>query len=230
MTKRLIGISGLKTAGKDTTYQIIAEQRHGVKRAAFADKLKIMAMRALGYDGTPGELISLANRLKEDGGRVDSCYLDNAPFSGSLQPFGVNITGREYLQRFGGHARDLFGENFWVDQVLPTPPPTSPPTDKVMRRAAAYSRMSAIIDPWTLKPRGEFKTLCVTDVRYPNEAERVLALGGEVWEVVRPGLEPDGHASEQPLARELVTRVIDNSGTLGDLRNNVAWVLECNDA
>jgi hypothetical protein len=229
MTKRIIGVSGLKTAGKDTTYSIVADLVPGTKRAAFADKLKIMAMRALGYDGSPAELVALANKIKEDGGQVNSCYLDNAPFSGSLQPFGVNITGREYLQRFGGHARELFGENFWVDQVLPEPP-SQMATANNLRNAAIYSRMAAIIDPWTLKPRGNFTTLCVTDVRYPNEAERVLALDGEVWEVVRPGLEPDGHASEVPLPRELVTRVIDNSGTLGDLRNNVAWVLECNRA
>jgi hypothetical protein len=34
-------------------------------------------------------------------------------------PFGKMITGREYLQRFGGRSR-VFGESFWVDQVLPS--------------------------------------------------------------------------------------------------------------
>jgi hypothetical protein len=99
----------------------------------------------------------------------------------------------------------VFGESFWVDQVLPPPDVTGrQPTPRHARshlRAAAGDHRS--VDG--LKPRGNFNTLCVTDVRYPNEAERVLALDGEVWEVVRPGLEPDGHSSEEPLPRELVT-------------------------
>jgi molybdopterin-guanine dinucleotide biosynthesis protein len=51
---KIIGINGLKTAGKDTTYECVRTSlRRHVKRAAFADKLKIMAMLALGYEGEP---------------------------------------------------------------------------------------------------------------------------------------------------------------------------------
>jgi hypothetical protein len=53
----------------------------------------------------------------------------------------------------------------------------------------------------------------------------VLRLGGETWEIVRPGLESDGHSSENPLPRELVTRVIVNDGTVDDLREKVVAAL-----
>jgi hypothetical protein len=225
---RLIGINGLKTAGKDTAYQEIADAigcEGGVAlRAAFADKLKIMAMLALGYKGEPGELIRKANMLKEDGGSVSSHYITPAPFSGSLIPTGMVITGRQYLQEFGQYARVVFGESFWVDQVLP--PPDGIATGIAGHlHDSAYAPLQAIIDPWTGEPRGAFNFLCITDVRYPNEAERVLRLGGETWEIVRPGLESDGHSSENPLPRELVTRVIVNDGTVDDLREKVVAAL-----
>lgn len=61
--------------------------------------------------------------------------------------------------------------------------------------------------------------LIVTDVRFDNEAEYIREAGGRVWEVVRPAPSVDKHASEQPIARELVDRVIENTGTIDDLRN-----------
>jgi hypothetical protein len=64
-----------------------------------------------------------------------------------------------------------------------------------------------------------------TDLRYPNEAQRILDLGGEVWEIIRPGLSSDGHASETPLPRELVSRRIRNDGHLLNLRYEVEKAL-----
>lgn len=61
-----------------------------------------------------------------------------------------------------------------------------------------------------------------TDCRFPNEAEAVKARGGTVWEIVRPGSdESDGHASETPLPRELVDRVIVNDRSRVDFRRKV---------
>jgi hypothetical protein len=67
--------------------------------------------------------------------------------------------------------------------------------------------------------------VAITDLRYPNEAQRVLDLGGEVWEVVRPGLVSDGHASEQTLPRDLVTLTIENDSDVADLQLKVRTLL-----
>lgn len=62
----------------------------------------------------------------------------------------------------------------------------------------------------------------ITDVRFDNEAQAILAAGGEVWRVTRPGwrcLSNDSaqHPSEAGVSEHLIARTIDNSGTLDDL-------------
>lgn len=212
---RLIGINGFKESGKDTTYNIIARDftgygpAHRVERRAFADKLKIMAALALGFERTEDELISLMDSMKHRS--TISVLYDEPGLIGVGGEVLHDLTGREYLQWFGGHARTVFGEGFWVDQVVPEQRTTFNEIWSTLGRNMAGARevgMPAIG--------------CITDVRYPNEAERVLDVGGEVWEVIRPGLESDGHASETPLPRELITTQIDNSGDFAHLARQVS--------
>jgi hypothetical protein len=203
---QIIGVNGFKRSGKGETANaissVLAEPDFGfqvTQQIGFADKLKIMAARALGYVNlTDAESIALMDEFKE---------------TGFVRANGVgipthDITGRQYLQWFGGEARKVFGSDFWVDQVLPQP--SAGPLANSNRMRERYSGID---------------TLVITDLRYPNEAERVLALGGEVWEVIRPGLTSDGHDSEIPLARELVTRQIQNAGDLMALRYEVERAL-----
>lgn len=107
-------------------------------------------------------------------------------------PNGVErpaMTIREYLQRYGTEAhRDVFGRDFWVDMSLP-------------------------ID-------GDYESshFVFTDLRFPNEAQRVRELGGVVWLIDRPGHGPrEAHASEAPLPLSVVDRVIRNDGTTSEL-------------
>lgn len=207
----LIGINGFKKSGKDTTFGLIQNliaAQETAKRVAFADKLKQLGALALGFEGTPEELIAHMDDAKDNWELHLMRRESDELFANGLRFFHYT-SGREYLQDIGNHARRLFGDTFWIDQVLPTP-------DGVMRQGA----------PPTLGARYPGADIvCVTDVRYANEAERVLALGGEVWEVVRPEATSDGHDSEQQLPRELVTRTIDNSGTLTDLESAVDLAL-----
>ena len=65
----------------------------------------------------------------------------------------------------------------------------------------------------------------ISDVRFPNEAEAVLAAGGQLWRVVRPGTAPArGHISDTALSDYPTDRVLDNSGTIDDLRRQVFCV------
>lgn len=100
---------------------------------------------------------------------------------------------REFMQRYGTEAhREIFGEDFWLKHWL--------------RRVEAM-RYGPDVDPL------QRPTIVNTSVRFPNEAEAILALpGGEIWQIVGPQDEgAAGHESETPLPPGLVTRYIDNS-------------------
>lgn len=199
---KLIGINGFKTSGKDTTYRTVAALAgERVERRAFADKLKIMAALALGFERSDEELIALMDSMK-DRSLIQVSYSE--PSGGEALH---DLTGRQYLQWFGAHARTVFGDSFWVDQVAPL---------DGFEFELIWSTLGRTGPSVGLPTLG-----CITDVRYPNEAERVLSLGGVVWEVQRPGLVSDGHSSEKPLPRYLVTRVIDNSGDFLHLEREV---------
>jgi hypothetical protein len=197
----IIGINGYKRSGKGECALAVEDLRPNVKSVGFADKLKILAAKTLGFNNlSDEECIALMDEAKEEW-VID--ITDRA--TGEEQS---HVTGRQYLQNIGNEARGVFGENFWIDQVLP------PGGDLPGRNAYGKTHYPGV------------ETLCVTDVRYPNEAERICALGGVVWEVVRPGVESDGHASEKPLPRYLVNYQIRNVGDIPYLRTQVALALQ----
>lgn len=202
---RLIGISGLKTSGKDTTYKAVvaALPNQNVRRVAFADKLKELSALALGFTGTPEQLIAYMDEAKET---WDLGVKQKDSFA---IPFHT-LSGRAYLQNIGQAARKVFTDGFWVDQILPPRRPTG----------FGGNHSNDLID---LYP--DVDVLCVTDVRYPNEADRVHEWGGEVWNIIRPGTESDGHSSEIPLESEKVDLSIFNGYTIETLYQSVAAAL-----
>lgn len=65
-----------------------------------------------------------------------------------------------------------------------------------------------------------------TDVRFPNEATAIKALGGQVWRITRPGVVAfNDHASETSMESWSFDAVIENDGSLDDLRAKVAALL-----
>ncbi len=203
---RLIGISGLKTSGKDTTAKAVAAAlpNQNVQRVAFADKLKELAAIALGIED---DFIEAMDEAKE----AWVFTIDNTRTLDHV----MRITGRQYLQYIGQGARKVFEDGFWVDQVLPPVPPhnTAPGVIEKYIHRMLWERYPGV------------DVLCVTDVRYPNEADRVHELGGEIWQVIRPGTESDGHSSEIPLEPEKVDLSIYNGFSIETLYDVVADVL-----
>lgn len=84
-------------------------------------------------------------------------------------------------------------------------------------------------DFWTSRtleePSGEL--LVIPDLRFDDEAQAIHALGGEVWEVLRPGdaIADSAHSSEQGIDVGSVTRWIDNGAGVPELRQEVATAL-----
>ena len=68
--------------------------------------------------------------------------------------------------------------------------------------------------------------IVVTDVRFDNEAQQIIDLGGIVVNIVRTGAGLSGaeanHASEAGVSEDLIDTTIHNDGSLEDLRSAVA--------
>ena len=72
------------------------------------------------------------------------------------------------------------------------------------------------------------------DVRFDNEAEVIKRMGGIVVEIqsdraserINTAAGIAGHASEAGIRRELVTAIIENNGTLEDLKDSVSSLLK----
>jgi hypothetical protein len=184
---RVIGLAGNARAGKDTVADYLAELTPGsVERDAFADRLKLIAAKALDVTFHPDDVGTEAVRRWADHIKQHVEIVVRGPF-GTIES---KVSGRRFLQRLGAEGiRDVLGADVLVDAL---------PLDR------------------------DCDLLIVTDVRFPNEAEAIRAAGGEVWRVDRPGVTGDGHVSEQRIEAD---RVIENDGTLDDLRDRVREAL-----
>lgn len=152
--------------------------------------------------------VSAARALGFDGSLeecIDRCnrLKNDSKFEISIREDGSvvskgSFSGREFLQWYGTEAhRDVFGQDFWIDASLPKD---------------------------TLIPASTLVTF--TDVRFPNEAERIKECGGEVWEIYRKSLEgQDGHASEQRLPAHLIDQVVYNDGTFEEFQEKLCIAL-----
>lgn len=187
----IIGLNGRLKSGKDTTYAMIWDMYPHAERVSFADPLKDSAAASLKMNR------EIMEALKND---EDIKLVLSFPASEISEARGSlwqelqewQMNMREYLQLYGTEAhREVFGDNFWVDMALP------------------------------LNVDHDHRLLVVTDVRFPNEAQRVKDLGGVVWKIERETATGHGaHASEQNLDA-FVDVFIDNTGSLYELREIV---------
>lgn len=103
---------------------------------------------------------------------------------------------RTMLQRFGTEmGRETFGSEFWVNLAMSTP----------------------------FTGRTVF-----TDVRFENEARAIITHPGidaKIVMITRPGHEPDGHASESPIADNWINYYLLNNGDQMDLYLRVKEML-----
>jgi hypothetical protein len=102
---KIIGLSGYAQSGKDTFARILAED-HGFSVAHFADALR-EACRALNPIVCTETGLRWAEAEEACGyevAKADPCF--GAEFRGVLQRLGTDV------------ARDMFGQNVWVDAAL----------------------------------------------------------------------------------------------------------------
>lgn len=108
---------------------------------------------------------------------------------------GIGKTPRQLLQTLGTEwGRTLVADDVWIRM--------------------AERRVDQLVSAGV-------PVIAVADVRFENEAAWIRSRGGEVWHVYRGGVCQDDHASEQGISIADMDRVLDNSGTLDDLRASV---------
>lgn len=189
----IIGVSGKKGTGKDTLAQILVEL--GYERLKFATHLV--------------EGVSTLNPVVGLGGVVSSrCRLWWLLFSvvhrrlprvqDVIAWFGYDASKklfpeyRRLLQVFGTEVgRELFGENVWVEKLI-----------------GSLEGLDKVV---------------VSDVRFPNEVRALKERGAVLIKIVseRTAADEDSHPSEIDLEDENFHYIIDNSGTVEDLRVKV---------
>lgn len=101
----IIGLSGYAQVGKDTVAQYLIEQ-HGYRRVAFADQIRKALYRL--------------DPIITDIAEVPRTGIANAVDHIGWEALKQNSEqARRLLQRFGTEVgREMFGDNFWVDQAL----------------------------------------------------------------------------------------------------------------
>jgi hypothetical protein len=105
---------------------------------------------------------------------------------------GLGITSRWLQQSIGTEwGRDTIRPTFW--------------TDIWKTRADGCGSMRVMSD----------------DVRFPNEIQTVRTRSGVIWKVERPGVVAGNHPSERYIADLEADLIIENNGSLLDLRIKV---------
>lgn len=195
---KLIGLSGRKQSGKDTVCNLIGALvgSDKVARVAFADALKIEV-----YDwieqGMPVEGIPEVVLLEA----ILICYLEPQPLNATEEEKLLWVDRnkeklRKLLQVWGTDYRRAISDTYWIHMCR----------NKVAAKASEG-----------------YRVIVVTDCRFPNEAEMVTDLGGDVVLIARPGLpSDDDHPSERSMGDyDNYAHGIVNEGSIPDLKAKV---------
>lgn len=192
---KIIGLTGYAQSGKDTFASFLIE--HGFVRVSFAEPLyaAVYQLDAL----LPVQEHSRWRRWWSPR-RVGYVRLQEVVDDKGWDWAKVNFPEvRRLLQAMGTEVgRNLFGQNFWVDQAM-----------------EAIKSIEASED----FRYGDITGVVLTDVRFQNEYDAIKSMGGELVRVIRPGNQPvNAHISDNYFTDENWTdSVVLNDGTLAQL-------------
>jgi len=196
MTASLVGLVGKKRSGKDTFASALVD--NGWARVAFADPLKA-TMLDLDPE-VPVKHLSHGSAILAGYWRL-SALVKLVGWEAAKEVPEV----RRLLQAHGVAIRQHVDPDVWVDAAF---------------QAVDRFRQGDEIKSWdgTLL-LDTSRSVVITDVRFPNEAERIKEEGGKLVRIVRPGLDTsDEHISETALDDFPVDITVANDSTVNDLR------------
>lgn len=189
----IIGVCGLIGSGKGTVADILVEE-HDYKKLSFADALK---------DGVAA-MFDWPRHLLEGDTEESRVWREEPDLYWSAETRS-EITPRLVLQLVGTECmRNGFYDGIWVSLAK--------------RKLVRFPNQNWVIP----------------DTRFPNEINMIQSLGGEIWRVKR-GDDPDWftayrennivptdvHPSEYEWARSDFNKIIENEGSLEDLKETI---------
>lgn len=179
----LIGLHGPSRAGKDSVAGVLV-RKYGYKQIALAT-----AIRSLLLELNP--LITDNNdEIHTLGGLWHDCFKDWDVIKSESRE------SVELMIRLGQGARDIIGEDVWINAAFPG--------------GFYFSTDGNVV---------------VSDVRQPNEVEFIRRKGGELWYIDRPEL-TESRGMDGLLKGVQFDEIILNNGTLADLEETVSQTFE----
>ena len=197
----IIGLIGLINSGKGTVGSMLIEQ--DFQHESFANSLKDATASIFNWDRAMLEGDTSASRAQRE--TVDEWWNERLQIPDFTPRVALQILGTDIL-------RNHFHADIWV-----------------------LSMEARIKDAK--------QNVVITDVRFPNEVRSIRELGGKIVRIKRgddpelfslaasdhesmPVIYPNVHASEYSWAGTTPDYLIDNKGTIGDLRKIVNDLLE----
>lgn len=209
----IIALCGLAGAGKDTVADTLVTHA-GFRKIAFADALRLEVAGAFRLGDRIG---ILSDRATKEQPTQALCLLDCADHDFVQCAIDVHFTDdpgqtpgyyllsprspRQIMQWWGTEYRRSSSENYW--------------STKVARQIIAG--IEAGCDRWV-----------ITDCRFANEARAIRAIGGELWQVLRPNLPcvEGGHASANDGSVFKPEAVLLNGSTVTGLMHSTLRMLQ----
>lgn len=227
----IIGINGKIGSGKDTVGKIIQHLTSDWSDEKFqdTDMLEIRSnFKIKKFAGKLKQTASLLTGIPVEAFEDQEFKKTNLSDEwSSLQQSGrskvwAHMTVREFLQKLGTEAmRDGLHTNVWVNALF---------ADYRNFHTDKFSVRQGINEP-------EYPKWIITDMRFPNEMEAVVAKGGITIRVVRPHGYTNPHTGEykeMPLSYHSSETALDghtmhydiiNDGTIEDLIEKVKEIL-----
>jgi hypothetical protein len=218
--KNLIGLSGKKRSGKDTSGKFLSEIT-GSRTYALAYPIKAICSEMFGLtqEDLDGETKEMVQTFKIKDWRENILYFSNKHFPEYRSPFSDDELCDLFYKTVLYPC--LVSENEKSQTAIVKLSPR-----KIMQYFGTEFGRKMDGDLWIKLAHREFEawgSLIVTDVRFDNEAQWIRDNNGVVVKVVndRISSNSDSHVSERGVNREFISYTIENNGSLEELRNGM---------
>jgi hypothetical protein len=208
MTNITIALCGLAGVGKDTVADTLVTHA-GFTKMAFADALRREVAAAFRLGGYEHILSDRPNKERPQA-LLALCQCTDAAFVELVAAHEQTPSHYEFMRRFRSPRQIL---QLWGTEYRRTQQPD-------YWSGRAVHRIDA------MRASGR-ERIVITDCRFANEAATVRKLGGEVWQVVRPGaaIVEGGHASQNDGTNLQPDLALYNGQSINDLRHSTLRAL-----